>query len=228
MDSESGDSLNVTSARASDIHPTAPANASVSIASADASPRQSPGISSWARNLKIPLPLSGGQDESTTGNSAKSTFTQFTSGIASRLSPRDPIPERGTDGASQPNLIGTITKGIVDSSRSAVRAVQVKARHVVSQNKRRYQEDGYDLDMTYITENIIAMGFPAGDMSSGFFGFVEGFYRNHMEEVISFLESHHKVILHFDIWPLEHFMPFVYLVWCSVCPHVENMRWSDV
>lgn len=27
--------------------------------------------------------------------------------------------------------------------------------------------------MTYITENIIAMGFPAGDMSSGFFGYVE-------------------------------------------------------
>lgn len=27
--------------------------------------------------------------------------------------------------------------------------------------------------MTYITENIIAMGFPAGDMSSGFFGYIE-------------------------------------------------------
>lgn len=27
--------------------------------------------------------------------------------------------------------------------------------------------------MTYITENIIAMGFPAGDMSSVFFGYVE-------------------------------------------------------
>lgn len=27
--------------------------------------------------------------------------------------------------------------------------------------------------MTYITENIIAMGFPAGDISSGFFGYVE-------------------------------------------------------
>ncbi|KAL7197240.1 hypothetical protein ACSBR2_019840 [Camellia fascicularis] len=46
--------------------------------------------------------------------------------------------------------------------------------------------------MTYITENIIAMGFPARDMSSGFFGFVEGFYCNHMEEVIKFFETHHK------------------------------------
>ncbi|CAK9136456.1 unnamed protein product [Ilex paraguariensis] len=55
-----------------------------------------------------------------------------------------------------------------------------------------FQDGGFDLDMTYITENIIAMGFPAGDMSSGFFGYVEGFYRNHMEEVIKFFETHHK------------------------------------
>ena len=27
--------------------------------------------------------------------------------------------------------------------------------------------------MTYITENIIAMGFPAGDLSSGLFGYFE-------------------------------------------------------
>lgn len=165
------------------------------------SPRDAPsklsasGISTWAKSLKIPQPLMGSQDESPSGNAGKSTFARFTGGLASRLSPKASQPDENSDVASttaQPGLFGTLTKGLVDSSKSAVKAVQVKARHVVSQNKRRYQEGGFDLDMTYITENIIAMGFPAGDMSSGFFGYVEGFYRNHMEEVIKFFETHHK------------------------------------
>ncbi|GAV84805.1 PTEN_C2 domain-containing protein [Cephalotus follicularis] len=151
------------------------------------------GISSWAKNLKIAQPFTTTQDEASTG---KSTFARFTSGFGLRLSPKSPQADDSAEGTSttttQPGFIGTITKGLVDSSKNAVKAVQVKARHVVSQNKRRYQEGGFDLDMTYITENIIAMGFPAGDMSSGFFGYVEGFYRNHMEEVIKFFETHHK------------------------------------
>ncbi|KAL0356860.1 UNVERIFIED_CONTAM: Phosphatidylinositol 3,4,5-trisphosphate 3-phosphatase and protein-tyrosine-phosphatase PTEN2A [Sesamum calycinum] len=118
------------------------------------------GISTWAKNLKIPQPFV------------------------------DPLKYHHLKTLG--SFIGSITKGLVDSSKNAVKAVQVKARHVVSQNKRRYQEGGFDLDMTYITENIIAMGFPAGDMSSGFFGYVEGFYRNHMEEVIRFFETYHK------------------------------------
>lgn len=165
----------------------------------DAAGREAPasvfsasGLSSWAKNLKIPQPSSG--QESPTG---KNTFARLTSGLGLRMSPKAPQQDEGAEGSTspttgQPGVFGSLTKGIVDSSKNAVKAVQVKARHMVSQNKRRYQEGGFDLDMTYITENIIAMGFPAGDLSSGLFGYFEGFYRNHMEEVIRFFEMHHK------------------------------------
>ncbi|KAI3986944.1 hypothetical protein MKX01_039879 [Papaver californicum] len=165
------------------------------VSSEDSSSRDTPsllsasGISSWAKSLKLPQPL-----EEETGNAGKSTFSRFTSGFG-LLSPKDPVPNESAEGTStttETGVLGSFTKGLVDTSRNAVKAVQVKARHMVSQNKRRYQEGGFDLDMTYITENIIAMGFPAGDMSSGLFGYFEGLYRNHMEEVIKFFETHHK------------------------------------
>ncbi|XP_078432977.1 phosphatidylinositol 3,4,5-trisphosphate 3-phosphatase and protein-tyrosine-phosphatase PTEN2A-like [Wolffia australiana] len=152
------------------------------------------GLSAWTSNLRI---SSSKPEDSQQGNTSKSTFARFTSGLNLRQTAKSSVPDEASGGqeasnAVQPGVFGSLTKGIVDSSKNAVKAVQVKARHIVSQNKRRYQEGGFDLDMTYITENIIAMGFPAGDMSSGFFGYVEGFYRNHMEEVIRFFESHHK------------------------------------
>ena len=106
------------------------------------STQSSTGISSWAKSLKIPQPFSGSQDDSSSGNSAKSTFSRFTSNLGLRLSPKSPPSNDSStsnETTGQPNLFGTITKGLVDSSRSAVKAVQVKARHVVSQNKRRYQ-----------------------------------------------------------------------------------------
>ncbi|XP_073148720.1 phosphatidylinositol 3,4,5-trisphosphate 3-phosphatase and protein-tyrosine-phosphatase PTEN2A-like [Henckelia pumila] len=148
-------------------------------------------ITSWAKSLKLPQSTPVLQ----TVNAGKSTLSRLTSGLGLQM-PSKPSSSNESENSNpvntQSGVIGSFTKGIVDSSLNAVKAVQVKARHIVSQNKRRYQEGGFDLDMTYITENTIAMGFPAGDLSSGLFGYFEGFYRNHMEEVIKFFETHHK------------------------------------
>lgn len=108
---------------------------------------ETPGIFSWARNLKIPQPSATGPQDSPTG---KSTFSRLTSGLSLRLSPKGVQTEESTaEGTSSgtPNggVFGTLTKGIVDTSKNAVKAVQVKARHMVSQNKRRYQVTDCDL-----------------------------------------------------------------------------------
>ncbi|KAI6238210.1 hypothetical protein M3Y99_00720000 [Aphelenchoides fujianensis] len=56
-------------------------------------------------------------------------------------------------------------------------------RTMVSQNRRRYQHDGFNLDLTYITDRIIAMGYPA---DTG-----EALYRNSMSHIVKFLEHYH-------------------------------------
>ncbi|XP_052792295.1 phosphatidylinositol 3,4,5-trisphosphate 3-phosphatase TPTE2-like isoform X3 [Mya arenaria] len=60
----------------------------------------------------------------------------------------------------------------------------VASRRIISQNKRRYVKDGFDLDLCYITERMIAMSFP----SSG----VQSMYRNNIREVSRFFETKHK------------------------------------
>lgn len=137
MDSASGDASTSPSVRAPEVQ-THIAVESDNPAGSAPSKLSTSGISTWAKNLKIPQ-LSGKQDDT---SSEKSSFARFTSGLGLRLSPKSPQPDENSEGtspAAQSNFIGTFTKGLVDSSKSAVKAVQVKARHVVSQNKRRYQ-----------------------------------------------------------------------------------------
>eukprot|EP00127_Corallochytrium_limacisporum_P000569 Clim_evm8s19 gene=Clim_evmTU8s19 len=56
-------------------------------------------------------------------------------------------------------------------------------RKLVSRKKLRFKQDGYNLDLAYITNRIIAMGAPSES--------VEGMYRNPMKQVVSFLEGRH-------------------------------------
>ena len=57
-------------------------------------------------------------------------------------------------------------------------------KHLVSKKKRRYQDSEFDLDMAYITDRVIAMGYPSVGL--------EAIYRNDGNDVIAFFEKKHK------------------------------------
>ena len=50
-----------------------------------------------------------------------------------------------------------------------------KLKKLVSKNKRRFQTEGFNLDLSYVTEQVIAMGFSSERVESAF--------RNSLEDV---------------------------------------------
>ncbi|KAL0236026.1 hypothetical protein GEMRC1_002608 [Eukaryota sp. GEM-RC1] len=73
-------------------------------------------------------------------------------------------------------------------------------RSAVSKNKRRYVDAEYNLDLTYITPQVIAMGFPCMG--------VKALYRNPYPQVKAFLDHYHKD--RFKVYNLCAEAPFQY------------------
>lgn len=131
-------SSNITSQRSVSLPHTTGVKSPEEV-SAKASP--SSGFSQWARGFRLPT----SSEASPSGEAAKSSpFSLLTSGFGKRT-PKTTGVEASNESTSptvtseESNAFNNFTKGFLDSSRSAVKAVQLKARHLVSQNKRRYQ-----------------------------------------------------------------------------------------
>ncbi|KAL0249163.1 hypothetical protein GEMRC1_004396 [Eukaryota sp. GEM-RC1] len=81
----------------------------------------------------------------------------------------------------------TLNSGILANRATTPPAVVMtlisRLRTYVSQSRVRYQDGEFDLDLTYVTPNIIAMGFPAeGFMST---------WRNDIADVAKMLDKYH-------------------------------------
>jgi hypothetical protein len=57
-------------------------------------------------------------------------------------------------------------------------------RKLVAGPKKKTAYKGEELDLTYITKNIIAMAFPASN-------FLEKAYRNSIDDVAQYFKEHH-------------------------------------
>lgn len=75
-----------------------------------------------------------------------------------------------------------VMNGLLEKTRAKELAEGIGKR-LVSQNKRRFMSRAFDLDLTYITDRIVAMSLPSMN--------VEGLYRNPIEKVAEFLDLRH-------------------------------------
>ncbi|ETW09545.1 hypothetical protein, variant [Aphanomyces invadans] len=92
-------------------------------------------------------------------------------------------PKGAVSNCFHTGMPGTPTrKSAISNMSTSVMTLQLKK--LVSKKKRRFIDDGFDLDMTYVTPRIIAFGYPAEHL--------EGMYRNHYKDVFSCFEHRHK------------------------------------
>eukprot|EP00301_Raphidiophrys_heterophryoidea_P001695 c10808_g1_i2.p1 GENE.c10808_g1_i2~~c10808_g1_i2.p1 ORF type:complete len:429 (+),score=109.44 c10808_g1_i2:104-1390(+) len=112
-----------------------------------------------------------------------------------RPPPRQPMaPPPANDATTiNPSLsISAFASFIQDQAATLASAAQSlnsisqrQMRNIVSGNKMRFTDEGFDLDLVYIDPQIIVMGLP----SEG----VESMYRNPIDEVVRFFQTKHEL-----------------------------------
>jgi hypothetical protein len=91
-------------------------------------------------------------------------------------------------------------------------------KYSVSQGRNRYVDEKYDLDLSYITPRVVAMGLPSSGMSS--------FWRNDIDEVSSFL--HEKHAGDYMIWKYEHLIFTLVLVPLNMTTQSSKIKLYDL
>lgn len=123
-------------------------------------------------------------------NGAPTAFTLFAA--ASRKGTSKDLKEIPSSPVNSGKKIGTLTlTAILEKDECTTRVVNRTShtpsdfiRGKVSKKKKRFQADGFNLDLAYITPNLIAMGYPSLKL--------EGVYRNPMDTMIKFLNQRHS------------------------------------
>ena len=80
--------------------------------------------------------------------------------------------------------LATHSLRVITRSLGVTASAKVAARNRVGTNKKRFQKEGFDLDLCYITKDVIAMSVPAVDN-------ILKLYRNPIEEVERFFRLKH-------------------------------------
>lgn len=152
------------------------------------SPPKGPNMSPKVKPMLI-IPNSDDDEVEQKGNSQPSSPspTSSTTGLSSEnvnamVSPLDARSSATSisSSASSPKARGSTDR---QSQMRGFSVVSFRIKQLVSKEKRRFEEGGFSLDLTYVTNRLIAFGYPAESL--------EGIYRNHYKDVYNFFEQRH-------------------------------------
>lgn len=110
--------------------------------------------------------------------SAAKAFTANNIAVVISSSESPPSSQAGSPSGS-PTARGSDSQ----SRMRGLSKVSFRIKQLVSKEKRRFEENGFNLDLTYVTSRLIAFGYPAENL--------EGIYRNHYKDVYNFFEQRH-------------------------------------